>query len=160
MFLVLASQGLGEGGRPGEVEDSARPRLGVEPIGEVRLGATRLEDEREPAVLGLGRQPDIRRQSFGIHRRLPLDTRQRSAFRLGLDHPDDTLVHVEQVVGSTVCGRHCRLAARNALRGEQVERPAVLHRPTRVGELSVDEHAGARLRSKAVGVVPEVHGDS
>lgn len=63
----------------------------------------------------------------------------------------------EEVVGSTVPRRHRRLAARDALGREQVERPAVLHRPARLGELSIDQYAGTRLRGKAVGVVPEVH---
>ena len=91
------------------------------------------------------------------------DTRQGSALRLGLDHPDDPLVDVEQVVGPTVPRRHRRhrrLAARDALGREQVQRPAVLHGPARVCELTVDEHPGARLRGQAVGVVPEVHGAS
>jgi hypothetical protein len=56
----------------------------------------------------------------------------------------------------TRSARHLHLQI-NALGREQVERPAVLHRPARVGELSVDEHTGAGLCGNAVGVVPAVH---
>lgn len=157
VFLGAPSQGLGEGGRLGEVEDPPGPGVGVETVGEVSLGAASLEDEGEPVVLGKCCELDVGREPVGVHRGLPLNTRQGSALRLALDHPDDPLVDVQQVVGSTVPGRHCCLAARHALGREQVERPAVLHRPARLGELAVDEHAGARLRGKAIGVVPGVH---
>jgi hypothetical protein len=127
-----------EGGRLGEVEDPPGPRVGVETVGEVGLGAAGLEHEGEPAVLGQRREPHVGWEALGVRRGLPLHTRQGSALRLGLDHPDDPLVDVEQVVGATMACRHGRLAACHTLSCKQVEGPAVLHRPAGVGELPVD----------------------
>ena len=142
------AQDPGERGRLREVEDPPRARVGVVAVGEVGLGAAGLEHERQPAVLGQRGEPDVGRQPVGVHRRLPLDARQGRALGLGLDDPDGRLVDVEQVVGPPVPGLHYDLAERDALAGEEVQRPSVLHRPAGLGELPVDEHTGALLRGK------------
>ena len=43
---------LGQSRRRGEVEDPARPGVGVVAVGEMRLGAAGFEDNRQPAIHG------------------------------------------------------------------------------------------------------------
>ena len=157
VLLLLALEDVRERGRLRDVEDAPRPRFGIVAVGEVGLGAAGLEDERQPPVLRERGEPHLGGQSLGVPARLPLDARQRGSLGLGLDHPDDALVDVEQVVGAAVAGLQRDLADGDALRGEQVHRLLVLHRPAGVGELPVDEHPGACLGGNATRVLPGTH---
>src|SRR5579884_707605 len=87
-------------------------------------------------------------------RRLPLHPRKRGALGLCLDHPDDALVDVEQVVGATVARLERDFAYCDAMRGKQVHRLLVLHRPAGLDELPVYEHASARLSRNATRALP------
>jgi len=79
---------------------------------------------------------------------LPLDPGQRRALRLGLDHTDDLLVDVQQVVSPTMPRLHDRLADRAALRPEQVEIAAVHDGPAGDLQLFVDEDTSPLLCSE------------
>jgi hypothetical protein len=89
-------------------------------------------------------------QAVRVHRRLPLDPGQRRALRLGLDDADDLLVHIQEVVGAAVAGRHDRLAHRDAWTSEQVEVAPVDDEPARPRELPVDLDPSPRLGRQVV----------
>ncbi len=158
MCLVPALQDAREGGRLRDVEDPPCPRGRVVPVGEVRLGAAGLEHERQPPVGRQRREPHLGGQTVGVHRGLPLDAGERRPLGLGLDDADRLLVDVEQVVDAAVPGPHDHLPDRDALGGEQVQRRLVLHGPSGLRQLPVDQHPSALLRLQAVGVVRLSHG--
>ena len=145
VLLVLALEDVRESGRLGDVEDPPRRRFGVVAVGEVGFGAAGLEDERQPPLLRECRELHLGRQALGVLARLPLHARKRGALGFGLDHSDDSLVDVKQVVGAAVARLERDFADCDALRGEQVHRLLVLHRPAGLDELPVYEHAGARF---------------
>jgi hypothetical protein len=149
---------LRESGWLGEVEHPSCPRVRVVAVREVRLRPAGFEDERETTVdrdrpkLGLGWQ------AGGVHRGLPLDSRQRGALRLGLDDADDLRVDVEQVVSTAMAGLHHSLPAGDPIAGEEVEVLLVLDRPSGVAELAVDQHACALLRRQPRILNTGIHG--
>lgn len=106
-----------------------------------------VEDARSAGVRVVAvREVRLRWQARRIHRRLPLDARQGRALGLGLDDPDNLPLDVEEVVGPAVARLHDHLTAGHAIAGEQVQAALVLHRPTGVSKLTVDEHACTLLR--------------
>lgn len=143
---------------PGKVEQSPRARVGIVSVGEVGLGAARLEDERQPAAVRQRLEPYVRRQPLCVHRGLPLHAAQSRALGLCLDHADSALVDVKQIVCAAVARLHRDFTARDALGGKQVEVLLVLNGPARALELSVDKHARTRLCREPVRVpLPPIH---
>src|SRR5699024_10977384 len=70
---------------------------------------------------------------------------------------DDLLVDIQQVVGPAMPLLHHDLAAGDALGREKVECLLVLHRPTGIIELAIDEYARTLLRRQPRVVITGVH---
>ena len=126
-------------------EEPPCPRLRVMAVCEARLRTRCLEHEGQaplhsdrPLCVGL-------REAGRVHRRLPLDTRQGCADRLRLDHTDDLLVDIQQVVDAAITRGHDELAHRDAEPCEEVQIFAVLNNPTGRLELLIDENPSPRL---------------
>ena len=146
--------------RSREVEDPAGAGLGVVPVGELGFAARRLEYERQPAVVGQRLQPHLGPQPVGVLGRLPLHTGQGRALRLRLDHPDDMLVDVEQIIGPAVPSRHHLFADGDSRRGivasEKVLVLTALDVPTGLGQLTIDLHPRALFRRQPA-IVPHAY---
>ena len=81
-----------------EGEDQTASRLRVEPVGELRLRAGALVQERERPLVG----GKIVGQACAVFLRLDFDAGKGGTFGLGLDDARRLLVDVEQVVGGAV----------------------------------------------------------
>jgi hypothetical protein len=103
---------------------------------------------RSPTVVVL--TVDLRRQTLGIHRALPLHPRQGRASRLGLDNPYSLLVDVDQVIRPAMTPSHDDLTDRDSLSCEEVEVPAVLHNPANFAELAVNQDPGTLFSGEAL----------
>jgi hypothetical protein len=114
------------------------------------LRTTGLKHERQPAVCRHRLETNIGRQPLGIHCALPLHPRQRRAGRLGLDHPDRQLVHIQQVVRAAIALGHDHLADRDPLTGKEIEVLPVLDHPAGVSELAVDQHTGTLFSGETI----------
>ena len=117
-----------------EGEYVSAARLGVEPVGELRLLAGALVQERQGATV----RWKVVGQAGTVLLRLQLHAGERAANGLGLDHAGRLLVHVEQVVGLAVAGLQPELAHRHARRRVQVGGARVLNGPSRLLEQVVD----------------------
>lgn len=127
--------------RPVEREDPARPDDRVEAVGEPGVDHVGLVSERQRrAPRG---EPLTSVEIRCVPLRLPVDGAKAHALPLGLDHPDQLRVDVEQVVGAP--GRRRHLPDHHPGTGVQVGGRPVLHDPARVGEHPVDDPAHLRL---------------
>jgi hypothetical protein len=133
-------QGPGQRGGLWEGENPPGSGVGVVAVGEVSLQTAGLEHERKAAIRRHRLEADLRRQTLGIHRALPLHPRQGGASRFGLDNPDGFLVNIDQVVRPAMTLGHDDLTDRYSLPSEEVKFPAVLHHPASVGELAVNQN--------------------
>lgn len=77
--------------------------------------------------------------------------------RLGLDHSDDLLVDIQEVVRAAVTLLHHDLATSHALGGEKVQVLLVLDRPAGISKLAIDEHACTLLRRQIRIVITGIH---
>nr|WP_229659661.1 hypothetical protein [Tersicoccus solisilvae] len=133
-----------------EGKDAARARIGIVTVGEVRLRAAGLEDERQTSVDRPSRQTYVGGQAAGVHRRLPLHAGERVALRFGLDDAHNSLVDIQQVVRTAVARFHHGLAAGDTRAGEEVEVLLVLYRPAGGLQLRVDEDTSSRFGGETV----------
>ena len=129
---------------PVEGDHLTRAGFGVEPVGEHRLVAGRLVQERQRRR----QRRQVPWEPRRVLRGLRLHARQRRARRLRFHGADRLAIHEQQVVDPAVPGGHDELPDCHPLPGVQVEVLAVLHHPAARDELPVDLHPGARLPSE------------
>ena len=120
-----------------EGEDQAAPGLRVKPVGELRLRAGALVQEREGALVGGKAVGQARAVLLG----LDLHTGQRGPLGLGFDDARRLLVHVEQVVGGAVTGLQAELAHCHPAGGVQIDGAGILDGPSSLLKQVVDVYA-------------------
>jgi hypothetical protein len=135
-----------------EREHAAAARVRVVAVGEPRLRAGRLVDERE----GVDRWPDPLRQAVDVLPALVLHLDQSGPLGLRLDHPGRLAVNEKEIVDPAVTFLQDELPDRYPRPGGDVRAVGMLNDPAGRGKLPVNVLPGLRLAGE-IGILRAGH---
>ncbi|MFL5349128.1 MAG: hypothetical protein ACJ8AT_30375 [Hyalangium sp.] len=140
-WVLLRVEPLGQCLGLVEVEEAAAAGFRIQAVGELRLHARALVEERQRGGMG----GDAGGHAARVLLRLHLDAGEEGALFLGLDDTGQLPGDVEGIVGLAVAACQGELADGHPESGGEVELGEVLDVPTRALERSVNVLAGSSL---------------